>query len=383
MISAAGCGKAETRSRFARGPVEPAPVTVFASDLTYPVFEVAHLDQEDPSPGLRSLDLARTATREALDDAGLSNGFPSDRRVGVCFGTTIASQVNDLEFYQAYRDGQPVRMDSVERFLQGNLAGAIQRDLGVQGPATTVVNACSSSSDAIGIAASWIRAGLCDIAIAGGADEMCTVPLSGFGVLGILAPTPCRPFDGERVGLNLGEGAGVLVLEAESSRRARGRDLQLSLAGYGAALDAHHLTAPHPDGLGLEAAIRQALSNAQVDPGEVAFVNAHGTATPDNDRVEARTLRRVFGPDVPFLSTKRHTGHTLGAAGGLEASFTALALLDGEIPASAGFETMDPEIGASPATRATKLDRAYGVSTSLAFGGNNAALLLCREGSAS
>ena len=383
MISAAGCGKAETRSRFARGPVEPAPVTVFASDLTYPVFEVTHLDQEDPSPGLRSLDLARAATREALEDAGLADGFPSDRRVGVCFGTTIASQVNDLEFYRAYRDGQPVRMDSVERFLQGNLAGAIQRDLGVHGPATTVVNACSSSSDAIGIAASWIRAGLCDIAIAGGADEMCTVPLSGFGVLGILAPAPCRPFDGERVGLNLGEGAGVLVLEAESSRSARGRDLQLSLAGYGAALDAHHLTAPHPDGLGLEAAIRQALTNAQVDPSEVAFINAHGTATPDNDRVEARTLGRVFGPEVRFLSTKRHTGHTLGAAGGLEAAFTALALLDGEIPASAGFETVDPEIGSSPLRRRTKLDRSYALSTSLAFGGNNAALLLRREGSPS
>jgi 3-oxoacyl-(acyl-carrier-protein) synthase len=377
VISAAGTGVAATRDVFRRGPVRPAPVSVFPSTLTYPVFEVIGLEQEDPSPGLRSLNLARVAVEEALEDARL-RPIPGDRRVGVCLGTTVASQVNDLDFYRAYRAGQAVKLDSVERYLKGNLAAAIQRSLEVRGPAVTVVNACSSGADAIGIALSWIVSGLCDIAVAGGADEMCSVPLSGFGVLGILSDSPCRPFDRTRTGLNLGEGAGVLVLETRESLEARGRTAEVLLAGYGSAIDAHHLTAPHPGGLGLEAALRSALSTAAVISAEIAFVNAHGTGTPDNDLVEATTLARVFGEDVRFLSTKGFTGHTLGAAGGLEAAFTALALREGEVPASAGFAEYDPSIGLRPLTSPTPVVRDCAVSTSLAFGGSNAALVLRR-----
>ena len=379
IVSAAGTGIAATCATFRRGPVPPAPVTVFPSTLSYPVFEVSGLEQEDPSPGLRSLDLARAAVREALADAGLG-ALPRGRRIGVCFGTTIASQVNDLAFYRAYHEGRPVELESVERFLQGNLAGSVQRSLGAHGPAVTVVNACSSGADAIGIALSWIRSGACDVAIAGGADEMCSVPLSGFGVLGILSGSPCRPFDRARSGLNLGEGAGVLVLESEESLLARGRRPELFLAGYGSAIDAHHLTAPHPRGLGLEAALRAALAEADVAPGDVAFVNAHGTGTADDDLVEATTLARVLGADVRFLSTKGFTGHTLGAAGGLEAAFTALALRVGEVPGSAGFAEEDPEIGLSPLRAPMQVDRGHAVSTSLAFGGGNAALVLRRAG---
>lgn len=378
VISAAGKGLAATRETFRRGPVQPAPVTVFPSALTYPVFEVPDLEQEDPSPGLRSLDLARAAVRHALEDAGL-DALPTDRRVGICLGTTVASQVNDLGFYRSYREGGPVKLDSVERYLRGNLAGALRRELGVRGPAVTVVNACSSGADAIGVALSWIRSGACDLAIAGGADEMCSVPLSGFGVLGILSDTACRPFDRTRTGLNLGEGAGVLVLEARESLEARGRDMELSLVGYGSAIDAHHLTAPHPQGLGLETALRFALAAAKVTPEEIGFVNAHGTGTTDNDLVEAATLARVLGNEVRFLSTKGFTGHTLGAAGGLEAAFTALALRHGEVPASAGFAEVDPEIGLRPVGAPTSVDRDHAVSTSLAFGGGNAALILRRE----
>jgi 3-oxoacyl-[acyl-carrier-protein] synthase II len=377
-ISAAGKGLEATRETFRRGPVQPAPVSVFPSTLTYPVFEVSDLEQEDPSPGLRSLDLARAAVREALEDAGL-DPFPAGRRVGICLGTTVASQVNDLAFYRSYREGGPVKLDSVERYLRGNLAGAIQRELGVRGPAVTVVNACSSGADAIGVALSWIQSGSCEIAIAGGADEMCSVPLSGFGVLGILSDSACRPFDRARDGLNLGEGAGVLVLETRASLKARGRAAALSLVGYGSAIDAHHLTAPHPQGLGLERAVRFALAAAKVAPGEIGFVNAHGTGTTDNDLVEATTLARVLGPEVRFLSTKGFTGHTLGAAGGLEAAFTALALRHGELPASAGFAEVDPEIGLRPLSAPISVDRDHAVSTSLAFGGGNAALVLRRE----
>jgi len=377
VISAAGIGVATTRESMRTGARRPGPVSVFPSQLSYPVFEVARLQQDDPAPGLRTLDLARTAVLEALQDAGLLP-LPDGRRVGICLGTTVASQVNDLDFYRAYRAGAPAKLDSVERYLHGNLAGALQRSLRASGPAVTVVNACSSGADAIGIARSWITAGYCDIAVAGGADEICSVPLSGFGVLGILSSAPCRPFDRDRGGLNLGEGAGVLVLETRESLESRGRSADLVLPAYGSAIDAYHLTAPHPEGVGLEAALRWALRAAAITPEDVDFVNAHGTGTMDNDLVEAATLARVFGKDVRFLSTKGITGHTLGAAGGLEAAFTALALRDGEVPASAGFATCDPQIGIHPLAQRTRVERDHAVSTSLAFGGGNAALVLRR-----
>jgi 3-oxoacyl-(acyl-carrier-protein) synthase len=241
-----------------------------------------------------------------------------------------------------------------------------------------VVNACSSGADAIGAALSWLRAGECDLAIAGGGDELSRVALSGFGSLGVVSPALCAPFDRDRQGLNLGEGAGVLILERASSARRRNRASRLFLAGYGAACDAYHLTAPRPDGTGLEAAIRRALDEARIGPEPVGFVNAHGTATRDNDKVEGAVLARVFGPDVPVVATKGFTGHTLGAAGGLEAAFTAAGLRDGWIPASPGFANRDAEIPLAPVRERTALAVGYALSTNLAFGGNNAALILGR-----
>jgi 3-oxoacyl-(acyl-carrier-protein) synthase len=270
-------------------------------------------------------------------------------------------------------------MDPVDRYLKGNLAEAVGRAIGVRGPAVTVVNACSSGTDAIGVALSWLRSGVCDIALAGGADELNRVPLCGFGVLGILSDSICAPFDRDRKGLNLGEGAGVLVLEsAETCRKRRGVPL-LELSGYGSAADAYHLTAPRPDGTGLEAALLRAMSEAGVEPDDVCFVNAHGTATPANDRIEGAVFRKIFGSEIRFLSTKGYTGHTLGAAGGLEAAFAAAALREGWIPASAGFIRQDDEIGLSPVAKKTVISGPCAISTSLGFGGNNAAIVIRRH----
>jgi len=152
------------------------------------------------------------------------------------------------------------------------------------------------------------------------------------------------------------------------------------VAGFGSACDAHHLTAPHPEGRGLDAAVRAALMQARIEPDDVAFINTHGTATLDNDRAEGKVISRVFGNQIPFLSTKGFTGHTLGAAGGLEAAFTLLGLREGWIPASMGFETPDDEIALVPVRRRTEVAGKYALSTSLAFGGNNAALLIGRVG---
>ncbi|MDZ4200025.1 MAG: beta-ketoacyl synthase N-terminal-like domain-containing protein, partial [Kiritimatiellia bacterium] len=218
-----------------------------------------------------------------------------------------------------------------------------------------------------------------DLAITGGADELNRIPLAGFKSLSVASDQPCAPFDLHRKGLNLGEGAGVLVLETAESAVRRGRSSRLRLLGYGSAADAHHLTAPHPEGAGLKRAIHAALRQAGVAPGDVAFVNAHGTATPDNDRVEGRVLKDIFGSDLRFYSTKGYTGHTLGAAGGIEAVFAAAGLLEGWIPGSAGFQTLDPEIGICPTLGKTAVTGRVALSTSLAFGGNNAALVLGLE----
>jgi len=323
---------------------------------------------------MRTVQLALVAVNEALELAGLRPPLAS-RRVGVCLGTSVACQLNDVDFYAGFKKHGSAPMTSVKRFLRGNLAETVAAAVGADGPCLTVANACSSGADAIGVALSWLRNGVCDIAIAGGADELNRIPFCGFNSLGIMSPEPCRPFDRERQGLNLGEGAGILLLESDRNGRDLARMSGLLLAGYSTFADAYHLTAPRPDGSGLEKSIRDALARASVDPGDVCFVNAHGTATRDNDKVEGEVLARVFGPDIDVISTKGYTGHTLGAAGGIEAVFTAVALEEGWIPASAGFERPDEEIPIRPVTRKKDIAGSCAVSTSLAFGGNNSTLV--------
>jgi 3-oxoacyl-(acyl-carrier-protein) synthase len=378
VISAAGVNVPETLAGFKAGMRNVGKITLFATPLDYPVFEVRSPLQGSAHPESRTVQLAFHALDEALASAGLGHDL-SVLRVGVCMGTTVASQLNDMDFYTAYRKTGEAPMQPVETFLKSNLAQAVACHVKAFGPRVTVVNACSSSADAIGVALEWLQAGLCDVAIAGGADELNRIPVCGFGSLGIFSKEPCRPYDRDRQGLNLGEGAGMLILETEASARRRGIQSKLFVAGYGAACDAHHLTAPRPDGSGLETAIITSLKDAGVQPDAISFVNAHGTATRDNDKVEGGVLARVFGTDIKVLSTKGFTGHTLGAAGALEAAFTALALREGWIPAGPGFENKDDEIPIGAVKETVSLTGRYAVSTSLAFGGNNASLVIGRK----
>ncbi len=324
VISAAGNNVAETLTSFELGTRNAGPVTLFPTDLKSPVFEVKRLPAEYYLEGWRTVSLALIAVDEALKDARLSD--LKEFRVGVCMGTTVASQLNALQFYKTYRERGAAPMTSVDRFLKGNLAEYIARRIGARGPQISVVNACSSSTDAIGVALSWLKSGLCDIAIAGGADELNHVPYCGFSSLGIANPGLCTPFDRDRKGLNLGEGAGIMVIESRATARKRGVSSPLFLSGYGTSSDAYHLTAPSPEGVGLKAALHDALTEAGIAPREVGFVNAHGTGTHENDLVEGKSLADIFGPDLIMLSTKGFTGHTLGAAGGIEAVFTAAGL---------------------------------------------------------
>lgn len=377
-ISAGGNNIQETLESFSCGRRNGGPITLFKTELNYPVFQVNNFSSPEPNT-MRTLNLAFAAASEAITDAGFINGF-GNLRLGICLGTTVASQLNDTDFYYEYRTQGAAPMNSVERFLKSNLAQALGKFLKIRTSfCTTIVNACSSGTDAIGVGLSWLRNNYCDLVIAGGADELNRVPLDGFGSLGVVSKSLCSPFDRNRSGLNLGEGAGILILEQEAIARQRGRTPALLLKGYALTADAYHLTAPRPDGSGLEQALKQALGESNIPPQDIAFVNAHGTATKDNDLVEGKVLARVFGQKIRFLSTKGFTGHTLGAAGGLEAVFTCLGLREGWIPGSPGFLNLDPEIGIAPVNQKTQINGNYAVSTSLAFGGNNSALVISRS----
>lgn len=373
-ISAAGSTLDESMDALFRGVRDPAPPTRYSSDhpVRYPVFEVPGFEH-DPAR-LRTSGLLERAAREALADAGLAPEDLASARVGVCIGTTVGSAMNDEAFCRAYRAGGHPDLGPMARILRSNPAMALAETFGLRGPRLTVANACSSGTDAVGLGASWLRAGLCDVVLAGGADELGRITYNGFISLKITSEAPCRPFDRERTGLNLGEGAAVLVLETPQFRARRGARARSFVLGYGSACDAYHPTAPSPGGAGLRRALHEAL--AGLDPAAVAFVNAHGTATPDNDRVEGRVLHEEL-PGVPFLSTKGATGHCLGAAGAIEAAFTVACLERGRIPASLGFATPDPDLGgAVPVTENTSFTGGLALSQSLAFGGNNAVLAL-------
>jgi len=347
----------------------------------YPVYQLD--EQTAPSGYWEGLECERCgrlgiqAAKEALQQAGLTLTDLESLTVGICLGTTVGSAMNNEAFYSAYRRGLMPDVAPVTAYLQSNPADMLARALKTHGPCQTVTNACSSGSVAIGHAAAWIRSGLCDVALAGGADMLCNVIHAGFRSLLITDSEPCRPFDRRRQGLTLGEGAGVVVLESERSACQRHVPVQAYLCGYGNASDAYHMSGPEPTGRGLRCALAQALAQAQVTAADISFINAHGTGTSENDRVEGRLFSELF-PQTPFGSTKGYTGHTLGAAGGLEAVMTIACLQAGQIPASLGFEEPDPEFAARPVAENTLVAGGYGLSDSVAFGGNNAVLIFRR-----
>jgi len=383
-LSGAGMNLDENLKNLFSGCRYPGAPIRFSTDhpVVYPVLELRDefklpLDEEQLIYA-RTGQLALAAALEALTAAGYDEASLRGKRVGVCIGTTVGCALNCDDFYRDYKAGKNPGMSIIERYLRSNPAAVIARQLKLNGPVQTVVNACASGTDAIGLGATWLRAGACDLVISGGADELSRVTYAGFSSLMITDTSPCMPFDVNRKGLNLGEGAGIVILERGDrvdKLRMRGRVL-----GYGSACDAHHLTAPRPDGAGLKAALAEALRMADISAGQIAFINAHGTGTPENDRIEGRVLHEVL-PGVPFLSTKGYTGHTLGAAGAIEAVYTLACLERGEVPANIGFAELDPEIPVAPVTANTSFSGHVGLSQSLAFGGNNAVLILAAGGS--
>lgn len=383
-ITAAGNTVAANIAGLDAGTRSPAPPSLFRTEGAHPVFMSGLPEADDAAfaalPDFRGLArcsrtvrLAAYAALEALEDAGLAPEALSTLRVGVCIGTSVGTSLDFFDFYGDQRAGTDAPLDEIHRYLASNPALALARLLRLNGPVQCVANACSSGADAIGVAAGWVRGGLCDIALCGGTDALSRVTYLGFGSLRLTASDACKPFDANRSGLNLGEGAGVLVLE--SSARAGNRSPRGTVMGYGTATDAHHLTAPHPDARGLVLALGQALAQGGAGSADIAFINAHGTATLTNDAAEGKFFRDRF-PGTPFIATKGCTGHTLGAAGAVEAVFTLAHLARGLLPASPGFAVPDAALGVSPVSMPTVFSGSMALSQSLAFGGNNSVLLL-------
>ncbi|MDH3974916.1 MAG: beta-ketoacyl-[acyl-carrier-protein] synthase family protein [Deltaproteobacteria bacterium] len=384
LICAAGETVNEAMTTLYSGMRNPAlPLRIKTElDKKPPVFEVASdLDKFNPgNDESRTTLLLLSALDEALAHAGIDKDYLDSIPVGVAMGTTVGCTLNRESFYRAYRRGENPGIEPIGRFLRNNPALYVARRHNFSGPAITIANACSSGTDAIGMGKSWIESGLCHMVIAGGSDELCRTTYLGFNSLLNTAPEPCRPFDKNRKGLNLGEGAGVLILESESSLKKRGAKKLAAVAGYATNSDAYHPTAPHPEGRGLTRAMAHALKMAETSPARVSFINAHGTSTTENDKVEGKTIGRLFPDALPVVSTKAFTGHTLGAAGAVEAIFSVMGLIDGKIPATIGFEAFDEACAIEPTSEVTPVKGNIAVSNSLAFGGNNSVLVLRGKG---
>lgn len=302
------------------------------------------------------------------------------RRVGVFLGTSTAGI---LETELAYRRRDPgtgaLPADFHYRGSHNSFSVAdfARQLLFLQGPAFVVSSACSSSAKVFGSAYRMMAAGLIDAAVVGGVDSLCLTTLYGFHSLQLVSRLPCRPFDAARDGISIGEAAAfALVEKAPSSLDANA----VMLLGMGESSDAYHMSSPHPDGRGAQAAMQQALRSARLEPGDIEYINLHGTGTPSNDNAEARAVATVLGPNIPASSTKGATGHTLGAAGALEAVICAMALQHGFIPGGLNTTAVDPALGVRYLleNRQQKLVRV--MSNSFGFGGSNCSLVLGRAG---
>ncbi|WP_030694416.1 beta-ketoacyl synthase [Streptomyces globisporus] len=332
--------------------------------------------------------MAIIAAREAVTHAALDPEDWNAPRVGVVLGVGANSLSTYPVEFARFRDGHADKVSpfALPRSVPNMVAGAVSLDLGAQGPSFTTSSACASGTTALAVACDLLRSGACDIVISGGSESgtsaMCSVTFGQMQALSRRCHDPAgasRPFDADRDGFVLGEGAGILVLERTTHARARGAHPLAYLTGHGSSSDAHHYTSPHPEGDGLARAIRSALTDADLASYDIGHVNAHGTSTELNDKAEAQALRRVFRRPPPVTANKSVIGHSLGAAGAIEAALTVLTLQHQLIPPTANLDRMDPAIDLDVVTkipRPARIDAALTVSSG--FGGQNAALVLTR-----
>ena len=298
-------------------------------------------------------------------------------RIGVVMGSSTSSIDRSEEAYRYLDEAGQLPPEFVqENVLNPHAPGLFVAELlGLDGPNMTVNTACSSSAKVFATASRWLRAGIVDAVLVGGADTLCQSVLYGFHSLQLVSEKPCRPFDGARDGINLGEAAGFALLVRGDAGVAH---LGIQVSGYGESSDAHHMSHPHPEGAGARLAIEQALALAGLTPAQIDYINLHGTASRANDLIEGNLVGAMFPVSTLASSTKGWTGHTLGAAGILESIFALEALVTGVVPGTLNLAEVDPEIAItmSPANQTAALTHV--MSNSFGFGGNNACLIFSR-----
>lgn len=378
VVSPLGLGVPAFWGALVAGRSAIAPIAGFpADDLTpHAAAEVSGVPSDDPD---RAGTFALLAAREALEAAGLDAAALADAHAGVALGTTLGGMqlFERWDLATAAGEPPPAALASVPYYAP---AVRLARAHRLSGPVATAQLACASGTEAIALAADWVRGGRADVVLAGGTDLLCRFVVAGFNALRATADV-ARPFDRARAGLVLGEGAAVVVVEDEERARRRGGPLRARIVGTGAAGDAVHMTAPDRTGGGAARAISAALVDAGFPAAAVDFVSAHGTGTPYNDAMEAVALARVFGvKGVPVDSIKGAIGHTLGAAGAFEAVVCVEALAHGVIPPTVGLQDVDPGCAVLDLVHGAARERPLGValSTSSGFAGANAALVLSR-----
>ncbi|HSR21314.1 MAG TPA: beta-ketoacyl-ACP synthase II [Anaerolineales bacterium] len=398
-VSPLGLNVAESWKNAIAGVSGVGPITQF-DHARMQVHIAAEVKGFDPSKFVESREsrrrdrfelLATAAASEAVAEAGLEISEVTAARIGVVVSSAIGGLRSLEEAVLTVHTDGPRRVSPfmIPMLMANGASGLIAIDHGIKGPCFSVASACASGADGIGMALLMLRSGMIDVALAGGSEStVLTTAVAAFDRVGAMSHqnddysmTPA-PFDKNRDGLVMGEGAAVIVLEREAAARKRGATIYAELAGYGSTADAFHVTAPHAEGEGGSAAIRQALESAGAAPEDVGYINAHGTATQLNDVSETKAIKRALGSlagSIPVSSTKSMTGHMMGATGALEAIFCALAIRDGVLPPTIHYRTPDPEcdlnIIANEA-REVKVDLA--LSNAFGFGGHNAVLALRR-----
>ncbi|MEV6650783.1 beta-ketoacyl-[acyl-carrier-protein] synthase family protein [Streptomyces sp. NPDC051219] len=396
MVTAAGVGAGPAWDRI-RAPEGTAATRVPALTGTpadigcwIPSFDAARSIGRRKAWRLdRSSQFAIAAAAEAVADCGLDSSSWDGTRVAVVIGSGIGGAASWEKQHHVLLDEGPLKVSPmlIPMLAVNMSAGYVAMEHRARGPNFVTATACASGTTAIGTARELLRQGVCDVVITGG-TEACLIPsiITGFSQMGALSerrsdPTAAsRPFDADRDGFVPAEGAAVIVLERAEDARARGAHVYAHISGYGASADAHHATAPEPEGAGAELALRAALKDADIAPDAVDHVNAHGTSTPLNDEMEAKLIRRVLGDRPAVTSVKGVVGHSLGAAGAIEAAITAMTIDKGLIPPTANLDSLDPAIEldvVAKAARPAKVEVA--VSNSFGFGGQNAVLLLTRS----
>ena len=384
----------EFAAALRRGTCGIGPISLFdtAAFRTHNGAQIRNFNPRAAVPGgislkrmSRSDRMALVATLQALTQAGLYP-VPEELRdeMGVAIGGGAGGLLEAETVFHDYlkTGGRRARFSRLASVSCASTANQLTNVFLLSGPKATIMTACSSGATAVGLGRDLIRTGAARVMIVGGTEPLCRMTFASFNALKAVDPEYCRPFSGNRAGLTLGEAAGILILESLPHARKRGATILGEVLGYGVTCDSHHMTAPDVGASGAIRAMREALTDAGLEPAAVDYINAHGTATPPNDLMETRAIKEVFGARagrIPVSSTKSMHGHTLGAAGALEAVVSLLTITEGFIPPTIHWETQDPECDLDYVTTGARVTAPDVVlSNSFAFGGNNTTVIFGR-----